>query len=114
MLNGKRSSTYSAFLASKRSRPNLHIATRALVEKVLIDSAKRAYAVQYNSALFTKDSSKADRDARRRVVRAKKEIIVSAGAIGSPQILMQSGVGPKEHLNSLKVFLNQIKSGCCD
>lgn len=109
MLNGKRSSTYAAFLANERSRPNLHIATRALVEKVLIDNAKRAYAVQYNSALLSKASPNVDRDARRRVVRARKEIILSAGAIGSPQILLLSGVGPREHLNSLGVLhLNYV------
>ena len=41
------------------------------------------------------------RNARKHFIRARKEIILSAGAIGSPQILMLSGVGPKTHLKEL-------------
>jgi choline dehydrogenase-like flavoprotein len=89
-LNGRRSSTYTAFL--KQSKSNLFIATHALAEKVYIDESKRAYAVQFNQ------------HGHRKVVRAKKEIVISAGAIGSPQILMLSGIGPKNHLQSLGVL----------
>lgn len=38
---------------------------------------------------------------------ANKEIILSAGAINSPKILMQSGIGPKDNLNAVKVKINQ-------
>ena len=41
---------------------------------------------------------------RLKIVRSGKEVILSAGAIGSPQILMLSGVGPKEHLEDMKVW----------
>jgi choline dehydrogenase-like flavoprotein len=58
--------------------------------QILIDPAsKRAYGVEFM------------RDEVVYRIRAKKEIILSAGAINSPQILMLSGVGQKEHLNKL-------------
>ena len=102
MDRGKRTSSYGAFLAGK-SRPNLFIATHALVEKILFDDSKRAYAVKYKQ------------NGHHKIVMARKEIILSAGAIGSPQILMLSGVGPKDHLKSLEVtfvflecFINKL------
>lgn len=95
--NGERASTYSAFLKPASGRPNLRIVTHALVEKVLIsDDEKRAYAVQYR------------RHGKIATVRCRKEIVVSSGSIGSPQILMLSGIGPEEHLKQLGVG----KSSC--
>lgn len=64
----------------------------SLVHKIVIDPVtKQATAVRFekNGQIYQ--------------VRAKKEIILSAGAVNSPQILMLSGVGPAEHLNSLKI-----------
>ena len=68
--------------------------TFAQVQKVLIDESKRAYGIQYK------------RHGNLKTVFAAKEIILSAGAIGSPQILMLSGIGPKEHLQRLEVVFN--------
>ena len=64
----------------------------AEVQKILIDKSRRANGIQYK------------KHGRLITVYAAKEIILSAGAIGSPQILMLSGVGPKEHLEQLKVI----------
>ena len=91
--NGARGSTYAAYLKEAETRSQLTILTYALVERVLIDDASmRAYGVQYR------------KNERSYVVRARNEIIVSAGAIGTPQILMLSGIGPKDHLNALGVM----------
>lgn len=78
---GSRCSTSKAFLRPVRNRPNLHISMFSQATKIMIDSkTKMAYGVKFM------------RNNRPHFVRAKKEVILSAGAIGSPQILMLSGV----------------------
>ncbi|XP_043603588.1 glucose dehydrogenase [FAD, quinone]-like [Bombus pyrosoma] len=84
---GSRCSTGKAFLRPASARKNLHVAMQAQVTKILIDpSSKRAYGVEFL------------RDGKTMRVRANKEVIVSAGSISSPQLLMLSGIGPGEHL----------------
>lgn len=80
MRRGYRCSSSKAFLQPIRLRRNLHVALWSHVTKVLIDpDSKRAYGVEF------------ERDGRRRVALAKREVILSAGAINSPQLLMLSG-----------------------
>lgn len=89
---GRRWSAAKAFLRSVHHRPNLFISKNSRVTKILIDpKTKVAYAVE-----FVKRR-------RRYRIRANKEIILSAGSIASPQLLMLSGVGPREHLMELKI-----------
>ena len=88
--NGVRSSTGVEFLGDTADRDNLHIALRSHVTKVDIKN-KRATGVYFI------------RDGRKYFVKARKEVILSAGAIGSPQLLMLSGVGPKDHLTELGI-----------
>lgn len=88
--NGVRSSTSVEFLGNTAERKNLHIAVNSHVTKVEIEK-KRATGVYVI------------RDNRRHFIKARKEVIVSAGVIGSPQLLMLSGIGPKEHLESLGI-----------
>ncbi|XP_022186318.2 glucose dehydrogenase [FAD, quinone] [Nilaparvata lugens] len=96
MRNGSRWSTSRAFLHPISYRKNLHIKKRSQVTKILIDSnTKRAYGVEYI------------RNNRKYIVTARKEVILSAGAINSPQLLMVSGVGPAQHLKNLGI--NVIK-----
>jgi choline dehydrogenase-like flavoprotein len=84
---GTRCSTSKAFLYPARKRKNLHISLNSRVLKVVIDPVtKVATDVQF------------EKGGRMYFVSAKKEIVLSAGSIASPQILMLSGVGPKDHL----------------
>lgn len=83
--NGERWSTARAFLDGSMERPNLTVLTGALTEKLLIQG-KQVIGVQYQRGGISN------------AVKAKKEIILSAGAFGSPQILLLSGIGPKGKL----------------
>ncbi|GAB6027860.1 hypothetical protein CHUAL_002078 [Chamberlinius hualienensis] len=89
--NGARWSASKAFLKTAIDRPNLTVIQNALAVKILFDKDKRAYGIVY------------DRFGRRSVAVATKEVIISAGAINSPQLLMLSGLGPKQHLESLRI-----------
>ncbi|XP_028037753.1 glucose dehydrogenase [FAD, quinone]-like [Bombyx mandarina] len=89
---GHRLSTAKAFLHPHKRRKNLHILTEARAGKVIIEPlTKRAYAVEYfkNGAKYT--------------VRCRREVILAAGPIASPQLLMLSGIGPQEHLQTLGI-----------
>ncbi|XP_049793724.1 glucose dehydrogenase [FAD, quinone]-like [Schistocerca nitens] len=90
--DGFRCSTAKAFLEPAADRPNLDISMHSLVERLLVDpQSKNATHV-----VFTKGG-------RRYTVRATKEIVVSAGAVNSPKLLMLSGIGPKEHLDEVGI-----------
>lgn len=83
--NGKRWSTAEAFVAPAKKRANFTLMTNAHVERVRIEGG-RAVGVDV------------ERDGRRETLRAEREVIVSAGAFNTPQILMLSGIGPADHL----------------
>ena len=86
---GIRISAALAYLDPARHRLNLTIRSDVTVRRILFDG-KRASGVEVDSA-------------NERFDIAGNEIILSAGAIGSPQLLMLSGVGPEEHLRSLGI-----------
>ena len=90
--NGRRWSTASAYLHPARHRSNLTVITRALTEKVLFDG-KRAVGVEYSSGGETNK------------VYAEREVILSGGSINSPQLLLLSGVGDRDHLAQQGVAL---------
>lgn len=85
MNGGRRCSSAVAYLKPARARANLAILTDALTEKVLIEK-RRAMGVRARIRGATTD------------IRARHEVILCAGAIGSPQILMLSGVGDPDDL----------------
>ncbi|ODM94671.1 Glucose dehydrogenase [FAD, quinone] [Orchesella cincta] len=90
--HGRRFSAYRGFLEPVLDRTNLHIYRFAHVNKIhLGKKTKRAYGLTYK------------RHGVEHFVKAKREIIISAGAIDSPKLLMLSGIGPKEHLESLGI-----------
>lgn len=96
MKNGTRLSSSRAFLHPIRNRKNLHITKMSRATKIVIDpETKQAVSIQFI------------RRNKAYVIRARKEIIVSAGAINSPQLLMLSGIGPRQHLESLGIEVIQ-------
>jgi choline dehydrogenase-like flavoprotein len=101
--NGTRCSTAKAFLSPIKFRENLHVAKHAHVTKILInDQTKTAHGVELRS-----------RDGRNLTVKFRNEVILSAGSINSPQILMLSGIGPHEHLNEIgiKPIVSNLRVG---
>ncbi len=96
--NGRRCSSSVAFLDPARKRSNLTVETGALVTGLEIERG-RAVAVHFRQS----------RSGRR--VEATREIILAAGAIGSPQILMLSGVGPVDPLRALGIPVVQELPG---
>ncbi|XP_050515275.1 glucose dehydrogenase [FAD, quinone] isoform X2 [Diabrotica virgifera virgifera] len=89
--DGSRVSMAKAFLRPQRNNPNLHVMLNSTATRILFDGNKTAYAVEfvYNNQTFT--------------VKANKEIILSAGTMNSPKILLQSGVGPKDALDAVGI-----------
>lgn len=88
--DGERWSTARAYLDPALERPNLTIIKEALVEKIGVDDG-RAVSVQYKTGK--------KRKAVRHTVHANREIILSAGAFGSPQLLLLSGIGAQDKLS---------------
>ncbi len=78
---GRRWSAADAYLRPALERENLEVMTGALVTAIEIEHG-RAVAVRHTNG----------------VARARREIVLAAGAVGSPQLLMRSGIGPAEHL----------------
>ncbi|XP_041971827.1 glucose dehydrogenase [FAD, quinone] [Aricia agestis] len=93
---GSRCSTAKAFLRPAKDRPNLHIAMHSFVTKVMIDPrSKIAFGVEFvrNKMAYR--------------IRARKEVILSAGTINSAQLLLLSGIGPAEELAKHRIPLIQ-------
>ncbi len=88
--DGERHSVAAAFIHPNLDRPNLEVRTGAHTTRVLFDQ-RRATGVEYR------------RGGQTRVVSARREVVMSAGAFGTPQILMASGVGPGAHLQQLGI-----------
>ncbi len=88
--DGVRWSTANAYLKPAMDRPNLTVVTKALTEKILLEG-KKAVGVRYQV------------NGKVTEARASREVILSAGSVGSPQILQLSGIGPADVLKKAGV-----------
>ena len=93
VFKGERWSTTRAYLDPVRRRKNLTIITKALVCKLILEN---------NTATGVCFKNNKDKIFN---VKSKKEVILCAGAVGSPHLLMLSGIGPKDHLKSMGINL---------
>ncbi|XP_076623946.1 glucose dehydrogenase [FAD, quinone] [Colletes latitarsis] len=92
MRRGARCSAAKAFVRPIQLRKNFHLSLWSHVTRVLVDPrTKRAHGVEFI------------RNGRKEVVYARKEVILSAGAINTPQLMMLSGIGPRQHLEELGI-----------
>ena len=89
---GRRASTAQAFLKPARRRPNLSVRTNARVDRILFDE-RRAVGVQYLR----------ERGAVQSSIRARREVIISAGSANTARLLQISGVGPTDLLSKIGV-----------
>ncbi|WP_276202849.1 GMC family oxidoreductase [Geminicoccus roseus] len=82
---GRRCSAVDAFLRPVMENPNLHLRTRAQVLRIMMENG-RAVGVEYRH------------DGRTETARVDGEVLLAAGALVSPKLLMLSGIGPSQHL----------------
>lgn len=96
--NGERGSAAKGYLTPNLNRPNLTVITNALVHNILLKN-KTAVGVEFSDKHGTHK------------ITANKEVLLSAGAFGSPQLLMLSGIGPADHLQQKGISLVQHTPG---
>jgi choline dehydrogenase len=85
--NARRSSTVTAYLNPAKHRPNLTVRRDTLTNRIVIEN-RRVVGVELGNG---------------EIIRAEREVILTCGAIGSPKLLMQSGIGPADHLKSVSI-----------
>lgn len=95
---GRRASTARTYLKLARDRSNLHVETGAHAQRILFEG-RRAFGVEYR------------RDGALTQAKARREVLVSSGAINSPQLLQLSGVGPGELLKQHGIAVVQDTPG---
>ncbi|XP_017476667.1 PREDICTED: glucose dehydrogenase [FAD, quinone]-like [Rhagoletis zephyria] len=104
---GRRTATGKTYLAKVSRRPNLHVIKNAHVHKIQFDSSgKRATSVTFSL-----------REGYELSAEGRKEVVLSAGTIDSPKLLMLSGVGPRKHLEKLDIPVVHdlpVGSNLCD
>ncbi|KAL3265763.1 hypothetical protein HHI36_009964 [Cryptolaemus montrouzieri] len=92
---GKRASGGRTFIDPVRNFENIQVVTNALVTKILINENKTTYGVNFL------------KDGQLYKASVKNEVVISAGAVNTPQLLMLSGIGPAEHLKEYNISIVQ-------
>ncbi|GKY90000.1 GMC family oxidoreductase [Sinisalibacter aestuarii] len=90
VVNGRRCSAAVGYLRPAMTRPNLTVQTGALVRRIVFEGS-RAVGVEYSTG------------ASATIARASNEVLITSGAIGSPKLMMLSGIGPAAHLRALGI-----------
>lgn len=92
MKNGTRHSSSRAYLHMINGRNNLHVTKDSMVTKLIFDKTQlKVIGVEL------------EKHRQKYKILAKKEVILSAGALNSPQLLMLSGIGPRDHLENMNI-----------
>ena len=95
---GERASTAATYLAAVKGRPNLTVVTGATVHRVLIENG-RAVGVTWRDASGMQEA------------RARREVVLSAGALATPKLLLLSGIGPGAQLQRFGIPVQQDLAG---
>jgi choline dehydrogenase len=98
IADGLRQSTAVAYLRPAQGRPNLTVQTDATAHRLVLEGT-RCVGVVY------------EHEGEEVTVRAEREVVLSAGTIGSPQLLLLSGIGPAEHLRDVGVAVQHDLPG---
>ena len=98
---GRRVSAARAFLKPAMRRPNLDVITHAHTTEIVLEG-RRAVGIRYRNG---------GRNGELKEVRARRDVILSAGSYNSPQLLQLSGIGPPELLQSLGIPVNHALAG---
>ncbi len=88
--NGQRRGVYRSYYEPIKDRANLSVVTRAMANRIVLEG-KRATGVEYTANGVSVTAT------------ASREVLVTAGAIQTPKLLMLSGIGPKEHLTEMGI-----------
>ena len=88
--DGERCSAAKGYLTPNLSRPNLHVMTHAVAARILLEG-QRAVGVEFHH------------DGELKQVRVRREVLLTSGTFGSPQLMLLSGIGPAEELRSLGI-----------
>jgi choline dehydrogenase-like flavoprotein len=89
IVDGRRQSSADSYLAAAAARPNLNVVTEAIVHRLRLDG-DRCSGLDYQTETGETIS-----------VSCRREVVLSAGTVGSSKLLMLSGIGPQEHLREL-------------